>query len=107
MSEEIKPGTDYQVVSNHMGPNGESIDRIYGSPASGGQLRLINADYSQYQGTITKKSITQKSIDGSNFRSYCYVTADNRWFDRAGMPIQKPNTVEEETVDNPPADVLQ
>ena len=24
-------------------------------------------------------------------RSYCYKTDDNRWFDRGGMPIDKPS----------------
>ena len=47
--------SDIQIVSNHMGPEGESIDRIYGSPASGGSMRLINKDYSQYKGKITKR----------------------------------------------------
>ena len=35
------------VVSNHMGPNGTSIDRLYGSPASGGTLRLIQKEIKQ------------------------------------------------------------
>ena len=29
-------------------------------------------------------------MDGNNFRSYAYETQDGRWFDRAGMPIDKP-----------------
>jgi hypothetical protein len=78
-----------EIASNHVGPNGESIDRIYGSPASGGTLRLVNRDYTTYKGAITKKSITSKGIDGNNFRTHVYVTDDNRWFDRAGMPISK------------------
>ena len=79
-----------------MGPNGESIDRIYGSPASGGQLRLINADYSDYKGKIFKKTIILKGIDGNNFKSLAYLTEDGRWFDRAGMPVSAPSNVEQE-----------
>ncbi len=83
----------YTVVSNHMGPNGQSIDRLYGSPASGGTLRIIQKDYSTYKGGISKKTLTIKGVDGTNFRSYCYVTDDNRWFDRSGMPIDKPKNL--------------
>ena len=49
------------IVSNHMGPNGTSIDRLYGSPASGGTLRLIQKDYSTYKGSISKKATTIKA----------------------------------------------
>ena len=83
----------YTVVSNNMGPGGEPIDRIYGSPASGGTLRLVQKDYSTYKGAIFKKATTIKGVDGTNFRSYCYVTDDNRWFDRCGMTISKPKNL--------------
>mgnify|MGYP000105803781 FL=1 len=89
MSEEL----NYKLVSNHMGPDGESVDRIYGSPASGGSMRLMNRDYTQYKGNIHKKAITCKDIDGSKFRSHVYVTDDNRWFDRCGLPIDKPTNL--------------
>tara|TARA_B100001057_G_scaffold501025_1_gene619783 strand:+ start:3964 stop:4236 length:273 start_codon:yes stop_codon:yes gene_type:complete len=81
------------VVSNHMGPNGESIDRLYGSPASGGTLRLIQKDYTTYKGGISRKALTVKGVDGIAFRSYCYVTDDKRWFNRSGMPIDKPKNL--------------
>ena len=29
------------IISNMVGPEGEAIDRIYGSPAGGGSMRLI------------------------------------------------------------------
>lgn len=86
-----------QVVSNLMGPNGESIDRIYGSPASGGSMRLINKDFTEYKGNIHKRATSKKGLDGNRFRSYCYVTDDNRWFDRCGMPIEKPKDLLKET----------
>ena len=46
-----------EVVSNLMGPNGESIDRLYGSPASGGHMRLINKDFTEYKGNIHKRAL--------------------------------------------------
>ena len=64
------------------------IDRIYGT---GPTQRLIQKDASIYQGTLTKRRITVKrfSNEGS-FNSHVWETADGRWFDRGGMPIEKP-----------------
>jgi hypothetical protein len=90
-----------EVVSNLMGPNGESIDRLYGSPASGGHMRLINKDFTEYKGNIHKRALSKKGLDGSRFRSYCYVTDDERWFDRSGMPINKPNDLLKESSSEP------
>ena len=78
----------FTLVSNHIGPNGEPVDRLYGDPF--GNLRLMQADYSKYQGKITKKQLIKTDINGNNFRSYCYVTEDGRWFDRGGIPMLKP-----------------
>jgi len=74
-------------VSNYI--NGEAVDRIYG----GGhlRLRLVQKDGEEYTGNITKKTIMVASvIDGHRFKSHVYVTDDNRWFDRSGLPISKP-----------------
>ena len=84
------------IVSNHIGPNGEPADRIYGSPASGGHLRLIQADYTNYKGKIHKKQLILKGIDGNNFKSHCFVTDDGRWFDRTGIPMLKPTEIVED-----------
>ena len=64
------------------------IDRIYGS---GPTQRLIQKDATIYQGTLTKRRITVKRLtkEGS-FNSHVRETADGRWFDRGGMPIEKP-----------------
>jgi hypothetical protein len=92
----MEDNTNYTIVSNHIGPNGEPADRIYGNPS--GQLRLVNADYTEYKGNIKKKQLIKKGTDGNNFKSFCYVTDDGRWFDRGGMPILPPDdVVEEET----------
>tara|TARA_B100001057_G_scaffold391184_1_gene399317 strand:+ start:261 stop:584 length:324 start_codon:yes stop_codon:yes gene_type:complete len=77
------------------------IDRIYGT---GPTQRLIQKDATVYQGTITKRRITVKRLtrEGS-FNSHVWETADGRWFDRGGMPIEKPeqliNDKEEESTE--------
>ena len=87
---------NYRIESNHIGPDGAPADRIYGSPASGGQLRLIQSDYTDYKGKIHKKQLILKGIDGNNFKSHCFVTDDGRWFDRTGIPMLKPSEVIED-----------
>ena len=87
------------IVSNHIGPGGEPADRIYGN--MNGNVRLVNADYSDYKGTIKKKRIFKKSaIDGSNITTHIYVTDDGRYFDNGGMPILKPDDIVEEENDD-------
>jgi hypothetical protein len=85
------------IVSNHIGPGGEPADRIYGGIND--KVRLVNADYTDYKGTIKKKRIYKKSaIDGSNITTHIYITDDGRYFDNGGMPILKPDNIEE--IDN-------
>ena len=64
-----------------------AYDRIYGNIYK--QLKLIQKNGTEYKGKIEKKSIKLK--DGT--LSYVRVTADNRWFDRGGMPIKKPTNL--------------
>lgn len=72
------------VITNFR--NGEPIDRLYGGEHL--RLCLIQQDGTEYKGKIYKKSILEQSIlDGSNFRTYVYVTEDNRVFDRSGFPV--------------------
>ena len=61
-----------------------AYDRIYGNIYK--QLNLVQKNGSTYTGKIEKKSI--KLADKT--LSYVHKTADNRWFDRCGMPIKKP-----------------
>jgi hypothetical protein len=85
-----------QVASNC--PDGKWIDRIYGMPGSNQEVELINKDCTRYKGKIHKRRITEtNSIDGSNFFSHAYETADGRWFDRTGFPIAKPTTLAKDT----------
>ena len=59
-----------QVVSNMVGDNDQPIDRIYGEPASGGSMKLINKDFTEYKGKIHKRATSIKGLDGIRFRSY-------------------------------------
>lgn len=87
-----------QIVSNC--PAGKWIDRIYGMPGGSAGVELINKNSTIYRGKIHRRRITEKSIDGSNFFSHVYETADGRWFDRTGFPITKPATLEKESTDD-------
>lgn len=76
------------------------IDRIYGSIFKGGD-RLLQADGTTYTGKLYSKRrlITSKDTitkEKKNFYSPCRVTADGRWFDNAGMPIEVPTKLEPE-----------
>ena len=93
----------HTVVSNEFGEDARGkliyIDRIY-SDLFGG-IKLIQKNHKEYTGKIHKKRrlISRKSINGDNisFYSVCYVTADNRWFDNVGLPIEAPkNSLDEE-----------
>ena len=50
---------------------------------------LIQKNGSEYKGRIDKKSI--KLSDGT--LGHVHVTADNRWFNNCGMPINKPTNL--------------
>ena len=75
------------------------IDRIYGGLY--GQT-LMQKDGRQYNGKLYQKRrlTTHKNITGDkqNFYSRCTVTADGRWFDNCGMPIEPPAKLEPEKV---------
>ena len=76
------------------------IDRIYGSIFKGGE-RLVQADGTVYTGKLYSKRRLLTSTDfitkeKKNFYSPCRVTADGRWFDNAGMPIEVPTKLEPE-----------
>ena len=78
------------------------IDRIYGSIFKGGE-RLLQADGTVYKGKLYSKRrlVTSKdpiTKEKKNFYSPCRVTADGRWFDNAGMPIEIPTNLEPEKV---------
>ena len=86
----------FTMVSNEFGEDAKGkpiyIDRLY-SDLFGG-IKLIQKNHKEYPGKVHKKRrlISKKSINGDNisFYSVCYVTADNRWFDNVGLPIEAP-----------------
>ena len=93
----------HTIVSNEFGEDAKGkpiyVDRIY-SDLFGG-IKLIQKNHREYPGKIHRKRrlISRKSINGDNisFYSVCYVTADNRWFDNVGMPMEAPkNSLDEE-----------
>ena len=73
------------------------IDRVYGG-LYGQSLTQKNG--TTYKGKLYKKRrlIKSKSITGesTNFYSSCTVTADGRWFDNGGLPIEAPKNLEPE-----------
>ena len=75
------------------------IDRVYGGLY--GQS-LTQKDGTEYKGKLYHKRrlITSKSTTGekNSFYSRCTVTADGRWFDNGGLPIEVPSKLEPEKV---------
>ena len=75
------------------------IDRVYGSLY--GQS-LMQKDGTEYNGKLYNKRrlITSKNTTGekSSFYSRCTVTADGRWFDNGGLPIEAPSKLDPEKV---------
>ena len=93
----------FTMVSNEFGEDAKGkpiyIDRLYSDLF--GDINLIQKNHKEYLGKVHKKRrlISHKSVDGVNpsFYSVCYMTADNRWFDNCGMPIEAPkNSLDEE-----------
>jgi hypothetical protein len=71
-----------------------AFDRVYGGLS---QSRLVNRDGTEYNGKLYSKRRLVKGMDGNKFYSKCTVTADGRWFDNSGFPIDPPNEIEQET----------
>ena len=76
------------------------IDRVYGSLY---ESTLHQKDGTIYTGKLYSKRrlITRKdpmSGEKNNFYSPCVSTADGRWFDNTGLPIETPDKLEPEKV---------
>jgi hypothetical protein len=74
------------------------IDRVYGSLYDD---HLLEKDGTIYNGKLYKKRrlITRKdpmTNEKTNFYSACVSTADGRWFDNFGFPIEAPTKLEPE-----------
>ena len=79
------------------------IDRVYGSLFDD---LLIQKDGTVYTGKLYRKRrlMTRKDpVTGekSNFFSPCSVTADGRWFNNTGFPIDPPEKLEPEKKPDP------
>ena len=74
------------------------IDRVYGSLY---EDHLLQKDGTTYTGKLYKKRrlvVRKDPITGEkkNFYSPCTSTADGRWFDNTGLPIEAPDKLEPE-----------
>ena len=94
----------YDKAKRHKDEDGEEyiwIDRVYGSIFKGGQT-MRQADGTEYTGKLYSKRrlIERKNLHGeiTRFYSRCTVTADDRWFDNGGYPIEKPTKLEPEKI---------
>lgn len=93
----------YDNAKKHKDENGDYyvwIDRAYGSLYDS---KMIQADGSEYLGKLYKKRrlINHKDPctgEKNNFYSACVCTADGRWFDNSGFPIEVPERLEPEKV---------
>jgi len=79
------------------------IDRVYGSLYDD---HLLEKDGTIYNGKLYKKRrlITRKdpmTNEKTNFYSACVSTADGRWFDNCGFPIEAPAKLEPEKQPDP------
>jgi hypothetical protein len=79
------------------------IDRVYGSLYDD---HLLEKDGTIYNGKLYKKRrlITRKdpmTNEKTNFYSACVSTADGRWFDNCGFPIEVPTKLEPEKKPDP------
>jgi hypothetical protein len=79
------------------------IDRVYGSLYDD---HLLQKDGSVYAGKLYKKRrlMTRKdpmTNEKTNFYSPCTSTADGRWFDNCGFPIEAPSKLEPERKSDP------
>ena len=71
------------------------FDRVYGGIYVSSE-NLIQKDGTTYQGKLYAKRRLIKGIDGNNSYQKIRVTADGRWFDNCGFPIEPPTKVEDE-----------
>jgi hypothetical protein len=93
----------YDKARKHKDEDGEEfvwIDRLYGGIF---ESKLVERDGSAYKGKIYKKrrlvtSQVMTANSTTSFYSRCYTTADGRWFDNTGFPIEAPSNLEPEPV---------
>ena len=79
------------------------IDRVYGSLF---EEHMVQKDGTIYKGKLYKKRRLLTRTDPTtneknNFYSACLSTADGRWFDNTGFPIEAPTKLEPEKKPDP------
>jgi len=97
----------YEKAKRKKDEDGEEyimIDRVYGDLWNTG--RLQQKDGTVYNGKLYRKRrllVRKDPITGekSNFYSACTSTADGRWFDNQGLPIEAPTQLEPEKKPDP------
>ncbi len=92
----------YDKAKRHKDEDGEEfiyIDRVYGGLFD--YQTLEQKDGTTYKGKLYKKRRLIRGSDGNNFYSQCTVTADGRWFDNSGLPIETPTRLEPEKKPDP------
>ena len=92
--------SSYDKAKRYKDDDGEEfiyIDRVYGGLFD--YQTLEQKDGTTYKGKLYKKRRLIKGSDGNNFYSQCTVTADGRWFDNDGIPIEPPKEKEIEIVE--------
>ena len=101
--EEPQVSKPSRIVSNFY--NGEWIDRIYGGDNL--KVRLSQGEFGkEYQGKIEQKKFRRYRKDmngkaiGVYYQRYSH-TADGRWFDNTGFPIEVPTKLEPEKQPDP------
>tara|TARA_B100000427_G_scaffold252306_1_gene215611 strand:- start:1253 stop:1777 length:525 start_codon:yes stop_codon:yes gene_type:complete len=92
----------YENAKRHKDEDGNEfiyIDRVYGSIWQNKQ-ELVQKDGTVYQGKLYRKRRLMKTKNSlgekTNYYSSCTVTADGRWFDNGGLPIEAPKNLEPE-----------
>ena len=101
--DKAKPKTDEEGDEYIM------IDRVYGSLYDD---HLLQKDGTTYTGKLYKKRrlvVRKDPITGEkkNFYSPCTSTADGRWFDNCGFPIEAPTKLEPEKQPDPEESELE
>ena len=97
----------YTKAKRHKDEDGDEffyVDRVYGGLF--GHSSLEQKDGRTYTGKLYNKRRLLKGADGNNFYSPCTVTADGRWFNNSGWPIEPPKKVDLEPEEKPdPEDI--
>jgi hypothetical protein len=78
------------------------FDRMYGGLGAYG-TKLVQKDGTEYEGKLyNKRRLIKSGIDDKGFYSHCHMTADGRWFENSGFPIEAPNKADQQDEEEKP-----